>query len=129
VIARLRLLNHSMARPEARIKPCHQPTRYSVGRTQIPILGELPVLGSILRNMLRTRKRTNLVVFLRPVIVRDEAESSKQSLDRYNHIRAHQTAVQANRRETLPAEDGPALPADPSGPMRPERPAPAEIEP
>lgn len=103
---------------------------YSVDRTQIPILGELPVLGSIFRNMSRTRKRTNLVVFLRPVIVRDEAASNKQSLDRYDYIRANQTAVQPNQPETLPAEEGPMLPADPSGPMRPEPPPPpSEVPP
>jgi general secretion pathway protein D len=102
---------------------------YNIERQQIPFLGEVPVLGRIFQNMSRTKKRTNLVVFLRPVIMHDEAESTKQSLDRYDYIRAAQRAVQPGRDETtLPAQAGPALPENPSMPMIPDA-APPSTEP
>jgi general secretion pathway protein D len=99
---------------------------YTVDRTQIPLLGELPLIGGIFRNMSRSRSRTNLVVFLRPMIMRDDAQASARSLDRYDYIRANQQAVQPNRAEMLPGEAGPLLPANPATvPLEPAPPPPA----
>jgi general secretion pathway protein D len=93
---------------------------YSVDREQIPVLEKIPYLGALFRNLSRTRKRTNLLVFLRPVIMRDEATATALTLDRYDYIRANQQAVQQNAPETLPGEAGVVLPADPKAPFRPE---------
>jgi len=99
---------------------------YTVDRTQIPLLGELPLIGGIFRNISRSRSRTNLVVFLRPMIMRDDAQASARSLDRYDYIRANQQAVQPNRAEMLPGEAGPLLPANPATvPIEPAPPPPA----
>jgi len=99
---------------------------YTINRTQIPLLGDLPVVGSIFQSMSRSRTRTNLVVFLRPVIMRDDAQATAHTLDRYDYIRANQLAVQLGRTETLPGEFGPLLPpvtADASFQPLPPRPA------
>ena len=93
---------------------------YSVDREQIPLLEQIPYVGALFRNLSRTRKRTNLLVFLRPVILRDEATATALTLDRYDYIRANQQAVQQNAPETLPGEAGVTLPADPKAPFRPE---------
>ena len=99
---------------------------YTVDRAQIPVLGELPVLGSIFRSLSRSRNRTNLVVFLRPTIMRDDAQATARSIDRYDYIRANQQAVQPGRTETLPGEAGPLLPSAASGvPLEPAAPPPA----
>ena len=91
---------------------------YSVDREAIPVLEKIPYVGALFRNLSRTRKRTNLLVFLRPVILRDEAAASALTLDRYEDIRATQQAVRQDAPETLPGDAGVALPADPAAPLR-----------
>ncbi len=93
---------------------------YSVDRESIPVLEKIPYVGALFRNLSRTRKRTNLLVFLRPVIVRDEATASALTLDRYDYIRANQQHVQQEAPETLPGDGGVSLPKDPAAPLRPE---------
>jgi len=93
---------------------------YGIDREAIPVLEKIPYVGALFRNLSRTRKRTNLLVFLRPVIMRDTATASALTLDRYDDIRANQRQVQQDAPETLPGEAGVALPASPAGPLRPE---------
>ena len=92
---------------------------YSVDREAVPLLEKIPYLGALFRNLSRTRKRTNLLVFLRPVIMRDSATASALTLDRYDDIRANQQRVQQEAPETLPGDAGVSLPADPTAPLRP----------
>jgi general secretion pathway protein D len=51
-------------------------------------LGDLPVIGNLFKYKTRTRTKTNLMVFLRPVVVRSKEASSGVSMDRYEFIRA-----------------------------------------
>jgi general secretion pathway protein D len=92
---------------------------YSVDRESIPALEKIPYVGALFRNLSRTRKRTNLLVFLRPVIMRDSAAASAVTLDRYDYIRASQQQVQQEAPETLPGDAAVSLPADPRAPLRP----------
>jgi general secretion pathway protein D len=92
---------------------------YSVDREAIPVLEKIPYLGALFRNLSRTRKRTNLLVFLRPVIMRDEATASALTLDRYDYIRANQQQVQQDAPETLPGDAPVSLPASPASAFRP----------
>jgi general secretion pathway protein D len=65
------------------------------------------------------------MVFLRPVVLRDQASSNKLSLDRYDYIRGEQLNAQPPRSEILRINDAPLLPpivpgsAGPSGVPRP----------
>ncbi len=93
---------------------------YGVDREAIPVLEKIPYVGALFHNLSRTRKRTNLLVFLRPVIMRDAATASALTLDRYDYIRANQLQVRQDAPETLPGGAGVALPADPRDPLRPE---------
>ena len=92
---------------------------YSVDRESIPVLEKIPYLGALFRNLSRTRKRTNLLVFLRPVIMRDTATADALTLDRYDTIRANQQQVQQDAPETLPGDAGVSLPANPANGLRP----------
>ena len=56
-------------------------------RSSLPILGRIPGLGYLFSYENRGRKKTNLLVFLRPYVVRDESTSSELALDRYAYIR------------------------------------------
>jgi general secretion pathway protein D len=86
---------------------------YAVDREAIPLLEKIPYVGALFRNVSRTRKRTNLLVFLRPVVMHDEASASALTLDRYDAIRASQQQVRQDAPETLPGEAGVSLPASP----------------
>ena len=67
---------------------------YSLSQDKIPVLGDVPLVGGLFRNENRSRRKTNLMVFLRPVVVRDAAESDSMTQDRYEAIRALQQNIQ-----------------------------------
>jgi general secretion pathway protein D len=83
--------------------------KYTDNRSKIPLLGDIPVLGALFRSESRTKTRTNLMVFLRPVIMRDAESASKISMDRYELIRALQTAAQPPSNALIPLNDSPVL--------------------
>ncbi|HXD05657.1 MAG TPA: type II secretion system secretin GspD [Burkholderiaceae bacterium] len=83
---------------------------YADERGKIPLLGDIPVLGHLFRSENRTRKKTNLMVFLRPVIMRDQDAASRVTLDRYDMIRTEQINTMPAARPLIPV-DAPLLPA------------------
>lgn len=84
---------------------------YTHEASQLPLIGDIPVLGTLFRTLSRSRKKTNLMVFLRPVVMPDEAASDALSLDRYDLIRARQQSHPTDSREVLAEEPMPLLPA------------------
>ncbi|MEB5965911.1 MULTISPECIES: type II secretion system secretin GspD [Comamonas] len=67
---------------------------YSQSQERVPLLGDIPLLGNLFRNTSRARKKTNLMVFLRPTVLRDANSTSQLSQDRYESIRGMQQTVQ-----------------------------------
>ena len=67
---------------------------YQQGEDKVPLLGDIPYVGNLFRSESRSRKKTNLMVFLRPVVVRDAQASDTLMQDRYEAIRALQTSAQ-----------------------------------
>jgi general secretion pathway protein D len=51
-------------------------------------LGDIPVLGNLFKYNTRARKKTNLMVFLRPVVIRNKEQSMSLAADRYDYMRA-----------------------------------------
>jgi general secretion pathway protein D len=82
---------------------------YTAEANQLPVLGNLPYIGGLFRSLSRTRKKTNLVVFLRPLVMRDESASDELSLDRYDQIRARQRELPRDVNKVLPENDTPQL--------------------
>jgi general secretion pathway protein D len=68
--------------------------QYSGNEQKVPGLGDVPVIGNLFRTETRSRSKTNLMVFLRPVIMRDSTETDVISMDKYNLMRARQQIVQ-----------------------------------
>jgi general secretion pathway protein D len=68
------------------------------------------VLGQLFRSESRTKKRTNLMVFLRPVVMRTAEDANKLSLDRYDLIRAQQKDSQPRPSILVPINESPVLP-------------------
>jgi general secretion pathway protein D len=92
---------------------------YADSQQKVPVLGDLPVLGNLFKSQLRSRVKTNLMVFLRPVVVRDAARSDALSLDRYDLMRSAEQAAQPISSVVVPVNAGPVMPAPP----RPQQPA------
>jgi general secretion pathway protein D len=57
---------------------------------KIPVLGDLPVVGNLFRNRSRQRAKRNLVVFIRPRIVRTAEDARKVTAPRYDYVQAEQ---------------------------------------
>ena len=84
--------------------------RYSENKSKIPLLGDLPYVGALFRSESRSKTRTNLMVFLRPVVMRDAETANKLSLDRYDLIRAQQKDAQPAPSMMLQINESPVLP-------------------
>ena len=87
--------------------------QYDGSAEKVPLLGDVPVVGNLFRYDSRSRQKTNLLVFLRPVVIRDAQASASVTLDRYDAIRAQQTAEQPTKNVMLPVDGAPVLPEPP----------------
>ena len=87
---------------------------YGGSLSQVPILGDLPIVGPLFRSDSRTRTKSNLMVFLRPMIIRNQDELNALSVDRYDLIRAAQQGVGQPRPSVImPISDAPVVPPAP----------------
>ncbi len=77
---------------------------------KVPGLGDIPVLGYLFRYQSKRRGKTNLMVFLRPIVVRNDGQSVALASDRYDYIRGAQLAIQPEPNALMPRTDTPALP-------------------
>jgi general secretion pathway protein D len=110
---------------------------YANSQQKIPGIGDVPVLGSLFRSDSRSRRKSNLMVFLRPVVVRDANQSDALSLDRYDLMRTKQQNTQPAPSAVLRGVDGAAVApevivrpvAPPMNPNLPFNPAPATTAP
>ncbi len=93
---------------------------YSGNEDKVPGLGDVPLLGNLFKSESRSRKKTNLMLFLRPVVVRDGAATEQLSLDRYEQMRSGQGQVQLPPSIVSPVNSGAQLPATtPRAPVTP----------
>jgi general secretion pathway protein D len=76
-----------------------QNDRLSVDK--IPGLGDIPVIGGLFRSTSRQRGRTNLMVFLRPTIVRSAADAQQLTADRWGYMRDQQLRNDPTREPSL----------------------------
>jgi len=99
---------------------------YSNNQEKIPLLGDIPLFGNLFKTESRGRKKTNLMVFLRPVVVRDSADTEKLSLDRYDLMRASQESAQPPFNIVLPINESAKLPLPALRTAKPLNTIPAE---
>jgi general secretion pathway protein D len=59
---------------------------YSSGADKVPLLGDIPVLGNLFKYDARQRTKTNLVIFLRPKILRGADSYQNLTADRYDYV-------------------------------------------
>ncbi|WP_156391702.1 MULTISPECIES: type II secretion system secretin GspD [unclassified Roseateles] len=83
---------------------------YTDGGDGVPGLSKVPLLGNLFKSENRRRVKTNLMVFLRPVVMRSAESGNELTLDRYRSIRAVQEASQPKSKLLLPDTGAPVLP-------------------
>ncbi|KJG00798.1 type II secretion system secretin GspD [Photobacterium angustum] len=76
---------------------------------KVPILGDIPVLGALFRSTNNQTEKTNLMVFIRPTILRDGMSADGLTQRKYNYIRAQQL-YKAEQGMRLMDADMPVLP-------------------
>ena len=77
---------------------------------KVPVLGDIPILGHLFRYETRRQQKTNLMVFLRPIIVRDDNDIRGVTLDRYERMRRPEDVAPPKPHPVLPDLQPPVLP-------------------
>jgi general secretion pathway protein D len=99
---------------------------YSGNVDQVPGLGDIPIFGNLFKSQSRGRKKTNLMVFLRPVVVRDARQTESLAQDRYDLMRTIQQQSQPKNTDfgsrMLGIDQAPVLPQRMDEGMRPVAP-------
>jgi general secretion pathway protein D len=102
---------------------------YVSGEGKVPLLGDIPVLGNLFKYESRQRTKTNLVMFLRPKILRTAEDYRNLTADRYDYVIGQQKNLDSPdrlMRHEDPAPQLPPLNAAPAAPATsPTPPAPA----
>jgi general secretion pathway protein D len=100
----------------------------SDGVEKVPGLGDIPLIGNLFKYQKRNRKKTNLMVFLRPVVVRNREQGMSLTADRYDYMRATQEAAAPEPSITVQNLGAPMLPVlqngQPTGSGQLARPVP-----
>jgi general secretion pathway protein D len=97
--------------------------------SKVPILGDIPYLGNLFKYKTRNRDKTNLMIFLRPYVLRDGKAANQLTGERYDYIRNEQSNALRDGESLLPPAGGPLLPASPNAPAPATSPLPATPEP
>ena len=86
---------------------------YEDSRQQVPGLGDMPFFGNLFRNESRSRNKTNLMIFLRPVVVRDDNSAEVLSSGRYEQMQGLQKDADKPETPVLPVPNDQVLPPFP----------------
>jgi len=78
--------------------------------SKVPLLGDIPFLGHLFKTTTTSKRKRNLMVFIRPTIVRDGITMNTISHRKYNFIRAEQLKRQSVGIPLMPQTETPVLP-------------------
>jgi len=84
--------------------------RYVDDTSKVPLLGDIPYVGALFRSNSRSKTRTNLMVFLKPTVLRDAETSNRISTERYEQIRSFQRDMQPAPNIFIPVTGSPVIP-------------------
>jgi general secretion pathway protein D len=90
---------------------------YQVSNSKVPLLGDIPWLGQLFRSESKTREKTNLMVFLRPVIIGDNATAQAITSNRYDYVQGVTGAYRSDN-NLIKDKDDPVVPPMPLGPSQ-----------
>src|SRR5690606_14469059 len=81
-----------------------------VSNSRVPILGSIPVLGHLFRSQSSKKVKTNLLIFIRPTIIRDDRVLTGATAEKYHAIRERQIETRRNKGLLLNNGDIPVIP-------------------
>ncbi|MCB1596440.1 MAG: type II secretion system secretin GspD [Gammaproteobacteria bacterium] len=81
---------------------------------RVPILGRIPLLGALFRNNETTKTKTNLMVFIKPTILRDNVQAAFETNTKYNYIRDQQLLTRPKNVRLMPRTPRAVLPEMPA---------------
>ncbi len=87
----------------------------SESQDRVPVLGAIPLLGNLFKSRSGSRQKKNLLVFIRPKILRDAEATESTSEAKYNEVRQHQKNLNNGHITLLPGEKQPVVPPMPPG--------------
>ena len=82
---------------------------------RVPGLGAIPLLGNLFKSRSGSRQKKDLLVFIRPKILRDAEATESTSEDKYNQLRQEQRTLNGGHITLLPGQKQPVVPAVPPG--------------
>ena len=85
------------------------------GNDKVPLAGDVPVVGSLFRYDARRREKTNLMVFLKPTVVRAGQDGREITSERYDYLVGEQQRIAPQQLPYWPDPSKPELP--PAGSM------------
>ncbi len=68
---------------------------------KIPLFGDIPGLGQLFRSKAKSRTKTNLMIFIRPTILRSADDSRKLTEQRYGYLRLQQGLATPNEEPSI----------------------------
>ncbi|WP_404397224.1 type II secretion system secretin GspD [Idiomarina loihiensis] len=77
--------------------------------SKVPLLGDIPILGKLFSSTSTSKQKRNLMVFIRPTIVRDGNRMRELSSAKYNYMRALQLDERSRGISLMPSEESPLL--------------------
>jgi general secretion pathway protein D len=80
------------------------------GEVRVPILGAIPIIGELFKTRSGSKEKRNLMVFIRPTIMRDGVATAIATNSKYNVLRNQQLQRKGGRVTLLPGEQQPLLP-------------------
>ena len=92
----------------------------SKGESRVPYLGAIPILGLLFKTRNQTSSKTNLMIFLRPKIMRDANQAAYETELKYNYMQDQQKPIF----HLSPSDIPPLLPGTPPGKLPPLPPPP-----
>ncbi|AOJ30073.1 type II secretion system secretin GspD [Burkholderia metallica] len=95
---------------------------YQVSNSKVPLLGDIPWIGQLFRSESKVRAKTNLMVFLRPVIITDRNVAQEVTANRYDYIQGVTGAYKSDN-NVMRDKDDPVVPPMPIGPSQGGTPA------
>lgn len=81
---------------------------------RVPILGRIPLLGALFRHNETTKAKTNLMVFIKPTILRDNVQAAFETNSKYNYIRDQQLLTKPKNVRLMPLTPRTVLPEIPA---------------
>jgi general secretion pathway protein D len=82
---------------------------------RVPGLGAIPLIGNLFKSRSSSRQKKNLLVFIRPTIMRDAEATENTSESKYDEVRQEQRSLHKGHISLLPGEKQPLIPPIPPG--------------